>query len=66
LPGDNLGNHIATQTLNLNGNWLSGNGASNGLFVSNLGKIGIGTSTPTVALDVAGPVQTDATSGFMQ
>jgi len=30
---DNLGNHTASQTLNLNGNWLSGDGDAEGLQV---------------------------------
>ncbi|GIV43239.1 MAG: hypothetical protein KatS3mg035_0362 [Bacteroidia bacterium] len=52
--GDNLGNHIATQNLQLNGNWLSGDGGSEGIFVNNSGKVGIGTSTPTTDLHVQG------------
>jgi hypothetical protein len=40
-PGDNLGNHSATQPLNLNANW-----------VLNAGRVGIGTMGPAVPLDV--------------
>ena len=52
LGGTNLGNHIATQNLQLNGNWLSNNGASNGLFVDSANKVGIGTSSPAGKLHV--------------
>ena len=41
---DNLGNHTATQNLNLAGNLLVGNGTS-GLAIDNLGNVGIGTTT---------------------
>jgi hypothetical protein len=44
--GDDLGNHTATQNLNLNGNWLSGDGGNEGLQVSSAGNVGIGTTTP--------------------
>ncbi len=43
---DNLGNHTATQTLNLNGNHLSGDGDNEGVFVDASGNVGIGTSNP--------------------
>ncbi len=49
---DDLGNHTATQTLNLNGNWLSGDGSNEGVFVDNSGNVGIGTTTPMSAFDV--------------
>jgi hypothetical protein len=39
---DNLGNHIATQNVQLNGNWLSGDGESEGVSVANNGKVSIG------------------------
>ena len=42
--GDNLGNHIATQNIRLNGHWLSGDGGNEGVFVDNVGNVGIGTS----------------------
>jgi hypothetical protein len=50
---DNLGNHTATQTLNLSGNWLSGDGDNEGVYVDGNGKVGIGTSTPSNTLEVA-------------
>ncbi len=50
--GDNLGNHIATQNIRLNGNWLSGDGGSEGVYVNNSGNVGIGTNNPIYKLDV--------------
>ena len=52
--GDNLGNHIATANVQLNGNWLSGDGGAEGVFVSTFGDVGIGTSSPGANLDVSG------------
>ncbi|MBL8880568.1 MAG: tail fiber domain-containing protein [Phycisphaerales bacterium] len=37
--GDNLGNHTATQNIRLNGNWLSGDGGSEGLLVDQYGNL---------------------------
>lgn len=54
--GDNLGDHTATQNINLNGHWLSGNGTNTGLFVSEQGNIGLGLSNPGVRLDVDGSI----------
>lgn len=39
LPGDELGSHIATQTLQLNNNWLSNDGGNEGLQVANDGAL---------------------------
>lgn len=55
--GDNLGNHTATQNLNLNGKKIvNGTAGTGGIFVSTAGKvrIGTGTTTPTNALEVNG------------
>ncbi|MBC8488849.1 MAG: hypothetical protein H8D45_22735 [Bacteroidetes bacterium] len=41
----------------LNGNWLSGDGADEGVFVDNLGKVGIGNSSPDAELDVSGEIK---------
>ena len=51
--GDNLGNHAATQALNLGAHPLVGNGGTSGLTVSNTGRVGIGVAA-TQALDVSG------------
>ena len=56
--GDNLGNHIATQNIQLNHHWLSGDGDNEGIYMTNTsGKVGIGTSNPQERLDVAGVVR---------
>ena len=52
--GDNLGNHTATQNINLNGHWLSGDGNNEGVWVSDVGNVGIGTANPYVGLHVKG------------
>ena len=62
LPsGDNLGNHTATQDINLagneiklNGGWLSGDGDDEGVYVFNNGNVGINNALPTSTLDVFG------------
>jgi hypothetical protein len=56
LPGDNLGNHTATQNLNLASYQLVGNGGSGGVSVDMFGKVGIGTTAPSQRLEVAGQV----------
>jgi hypothetical protein len=52
--GDNLGNHTATQNINLNGHWLSGDGDSEGIYVKDEGNVGIGTTNPTAQFHVSG------------
>ncbi|MCP3999650.1 MAG: hypothetical protein GY727_01935, partial [Gammaproteobacteria bacterium] len=42
--GDDLGNHTATQNLNLNGNYLSGDGDNEGVFVNDDGRVAIGSN----------------------
>jgi hypothetical protein len=54
--GDNLGNHTATQNIKTNGNWVSNDGDNEGVYVDSSGKVGIGTSTPSSALDVNGTI----------
>jgi DNA-binding beta-propeller fold protein YncE len=56
LPGDNLGNHTATQNLNLASYQLVGNGGTQGVSVDMFGKVGIGTTAPSQRLEVAGQV----------
>ncbi|MBO2012484.1 tail fiber domain-containing protein [Hymenobacter negativus] len=54
--GDNLGNHTATQPLNLNGNLLVG-GGTKGLLVNAGGNVGLGGVTPTAQLDMQGELK---------
>ena len=50
--GDNLGNHTATQNVNLDNNWLSNNGGTAGIRITNAGNIGINTTAPSIHLGV--------------
>jgi hypothetical protein len=50
--GDNLGNHIATENIRLSGRYLSGDGGSEGVFVSNNGNVGIGINNPSSTLSI--------------
>nr|NQU89831.1 hypothetical protein [Bacteroidota bacterium] len=52
--GDNLGDHMATQNIKLNYNWLSGDGGNEGVFIKTDGKVGIGTNDPSEKLHVLG------------
>jgi hypothetical protein len=45
--GDNLGNHTATQTINVNDNWISNNGTNAGIKMENSGKVVITNGSPT-------------------
>ncbi|MDG1653717.1 MAG: hypothetical protein P8M02_05385 [Flavobacteriaceae bacterium] len=54
LGGDNLGNHTATQNIELTGNWLSGDGGNEGIFVAHDGNVGIGIASSGQKLDVNG------------
>lgn len=51
---DNLGDHIATKTLSLGTNWLSGDGDNEGIHIDASGKVGIGTNNPGANLQVGG------------
>ncbi|MEZ4958240.1 MAG: tail fiber domain-containing protein [Saprospiraceae bacterium] len=61
LDADNLGNHTATQNLKTNGNWVSNNGANNGLFVDGADNIGVGISSPASKLHVFSPTNSTLT-----
>jgi fibronectin-binding autotransporter adhesin len=50
VPGDNLGNHTATQNLNLGPNALVGNGGTTGLQLTSGGNVGVGTAAPVTQL----------------
>ena len=61
VPGDNLGNHTATQNLNLGANALVGNGGSTGLTVSSSGAIATASTLTTAgAITAGGNVQLGA------
>lgn len=51
---DNLGNHTASQNIQLNNHWLSNDGGNEGLRVDNAGRVGVGLA-PTYALQVYDP-----------
>ena len=57
--GDNLGNHKATQNIELNGKYLSNDGGNEGISISNTGQIGIGTNAPdaNAILDISSTTQ---------
>ena len=45
---DNLGDHTASQNIQLNGNWLSNDGGNEGIIIDNSGKIGVGRGVGSV------------------
>jgi hypothetical protein len=55
--GDNLGDHIATQNIQLGAYWLSGDGGNEGVFVNSLGNVGIGQTNPITKLDISGTLR---------
>ena len=66
---DNLGNHIATQNIILNGHWLSGDADDEGAYISSEGKVGIGTAMPNEQLEITGNFglpATTATTGVIK
>lgn len=57
---DNMGNHVASQNLNLNGNKLvNGSSGTGGIYIHTNGNVRIGTGTmnPTKALEVNGTIR---------
>ncbi len=52
-PFDNLGDHKATQNIELNNSWLSNDADNEGISVSNLGWVGVNTSAPDCDLTVS-------------
>jgi Chaperone of endosialidase len=47
---DNLGDHTATQNINLNNRWLSNTAGNSGIRIDSTGKVGVGTDTTHGAL----------------
>jgi len=57
-PGaDQLGNHTATQNINLANFRLVGGGGSTGISVDSTGSVGVGITSPTVKFDVNGEIK---------
>jgi hypothetical protein len=56
LGADGLGSHVATQNLDLGPYQLVGNGGTAGLAIGSGGNVGVGTTSPTYKLQVAGSV----------
>ena len=59
---DNLGDHIAAQNLEMNGNWISSDGDNEGVFVDASGNVGIGTDIPNEQLEITGNLRLAATT----
>ena len=47
---------VMAANLTMNGHWLSGDGADEGIFVTAAGNVGVGTSTPGSRFSVAGDI----------
>ena len=43
ISKDTLGNHLATQNIHMNNQWISNDGDSEGIYLDSLGRVGIGT-----------------------
>ena len=52
--GDNLGNHTASENLQMSGNWISNDGGNEGIFIDAAGDVGIGTNSLTHRAEVNG------------
>jgi hypothetical protein len=52
--GDDLGNHTASGNIHMNNHWLSGDGSNEGIYVTSLGRVGIGTNNPSTHFEVWG------------
>jgi hypothetical protein len=54
--------HIAERNLQLNNNFISNDGGDEGIRIDNAGNVGIGTSTPSVPLEINGAVNASTLS----
>ena len=61
--GDDLGNHTATQNLDLSNNLLVGNGGTSGLAIGSGGNVGIGVTGNGARLAVTGSETTGSGAG---
>lgn len=57
---DNFGNHTAENNIILNDFWLTNDGDDEGIRIDNSGNVGVGTTAPSVALEV---VDNNSTNG---
>lgn len=53
---DNLGDHLLTQNISTEQNWISGDGDDEGIYIDAQGNVGLGESSPKSSLDVGGGV----------
>lgn len=60
---DDLGNHTASENIELNGNWISGDGDSEGITIAPNGNIGLGIASANANVHAAGPVMVDNLAG---
>ncbi len=51
---DDLGNHQATQNIDLNDNWLSNSDSNSGIRIDDSGQVGINDDTPEATMDING------------
>ena len=49
--------NMGSSNINLQGEWLSGDGTDEGVFVATSGNVGVGDSTPSYDLDVSGVIR---------
>ncbi|MFC1478765.1 hypothetical protein ACFL57_04830 [Candidatus Margulisiibacteriota bacterium] len=55
--------HTATENINLNGKYLSGDGDSEGVFVKSDGNVGIGSAAPQTKVEIAGDFDASDSTG---
>jgi hypothetical protein len=60
---DDLGNHTASENIELNGNWLSGDGDAEGISIAPNGNIGLGVASANANVHAAGPVMVNNLAG---
>ncbi|MEC9291898.1 MAG: tail fiber domain-containing protein [Pseudomonadota bacterium] len=63
--GDNLGNHTATQNIQLGSYYLSGDGGDEGITVDSTGQVGIGTAFPSETLHIMGTIRAESNLPIM-